>query len=153
VFSGAQGEEILRRFWATPGKHGPHRMQSHTVAPVSRRPAEEVARLYFREGEIWFGPTGKNIGCETDGKSREFTRPIIFLKSETNTLSWRFPSRPRRSPNPYRLPIGIVDGRQAFATLSQLPILTASGSSKKIIHLDADILAAIKKEASRVNFG
>jgi hypothetical protein len=24
---------------------------------------------------------------------------------------------------------------------------------KKIIHLDADILAAIKKEASRVNFG
>ena|ERR1700730_8652715 len=56
-------------------------------------------------------------------------------------------------PNSYRLPIGIVDGEQAFATLSQLRNIDSKRLVKKIVHLDADILAAIKKEASRVNFG
>src|ERR1700731_1059849 len=42
--------------------------------------ADEAARLYFREGEIWWVRLGKNIGYETDGKSREFTRPVIILK-------------------------------------------------------------------------
>jgi hypothetical protein len=31
---------------------------------------DETARLYFREGEVWWLRLGKNIGCETDGKSR-----------------------------------------------------------------------------------
>lgn len=56
-------------------------------------------------------------------------------------------------PNPYRLPIGTVDSKQAFATLSQLRNIDSKRLVKKISHLDADILAAIKKKASRVNFG
>jgi mRNA-degrading endonuclease toxin of MazEF toxin-antitoxin module len=115
--------------------------------------ADEAARLYFREGEIWWVRLGKNIGYETDGKSREFTRPVIILKKTTSTHSLRCPSRPRQSPTP---------------TVSRSAWLTASKHSqrsrrcgnidskrlvKKIVHLDADMLAAIKKEASRVNFG
>jgi hypothetical protein len=46
-----------------------------------------------------------------------------------------------------------VDGGQAFATLSQPRNIDSKRVVEKIIHLDADILAAIKKEASRVNFG
>ena len=42
--------------------------------------ADEAARLYFREGEIWWVRLGHNIGYEADGKSREFTRPVIILK-------------------------------------------------------------------------
>jgi hypothetical protein len=40
----------------------------------------------------------------------------------------------------YRLPIGMVDGRQAFATLSQLRNIDSKRLVKKIVHLDADIL-------------
>jgi mRNA-degrading endonuclease toxin of MazEF toxin-antitoxin module len=47
----------------------------------------------------------------------------------------------------------MIDGKQAFATLSQLRNIDSKRLVKKIAHLDADILAAIKKEASRVNFG
>jgi hypothetical protein len=56
-------------------------------------------------------------------------------------------------PNPYRLPVGMVDGRQTFATLSQLRKIDSKRIVKKIVHLDTDIFIAIKKEASRVNFG
>jgi len=31
--------------------------------------AEEAARLYFREGEIWWVRLGRNIGYEANGKS------------------------------------------------------------------------------------
>jgi hypothetical protein len=49
--------------------------------------ADETTRLYFREGEVWWVRLGKNIGCETDGKSREFTRPVIILKKYNQFIS------------------------------------------------------------------
>ncbi len=78
--------------------------------------------------------------------SREFTRPIIVLKKYNQYSFLALPLTTAPKPNPYRLPIGIVDGRQAFATLSQLRNIDSKRLVKKIIHLDADILAAIKKE-------
>ena len=101
-----------------------------------------------------FGGSGwANIGYETDGKSREFTRPVIVVKKYNQYSFLALPLTTATKPNPYRLPIGVVDGRQAFATLSQLRNIDSKRLVKKIAHLDADILAAIKKEASRVNFG
>jgi hypothetical protein len=47
----------------------------------------------------------------------------------------------------------MVHGKQAFATLSQLRNIDSKRLVKKIAHLHAEILATIKKEASRVNFG
>jgi mRNA interferase MazF len=115
--------------------------------------ADEAARLYFREGEVWWVRLGKNIGYETDGNSREFTRPVIILKKYNQFSFLALPLTTAEKPSPYRLPIGTVDGRKAFATLSQLRNIDSKRLVKKIVHLDADILAAIKKEASRVNFG
>ena len=44
--------------------------------------AQEDARLFYREGEIWWVRLGKNVGYELDGKSREFTRPVLFQRSK-----------------------------------------------------------------------
>jgi mRNA interferase MazF len=115
--------------------------------------ADEAARLYFREGEVWWVRLGKNIGYETNGKSREFTRPVIILKKYNQYSFLAVPLTTAQKPNPYRLPIGTVDGKQSFATLSQLRNIDSKRLVKKIIHLDPDILGAIKKEASHVNFG
>ena len=82
--------------------------------------ADEAARLYFREGEVWWVRLGHNVGYEANGKSREFTRPVIILKKYNQYSFLALPLTTVPKPNPYRLPVGIVDGRQAFATLSQL---------------------------------
>jgi len=113
----------------------------------------EAARLYFREGEVWWVRLGRNIGYEVNGKSREFTRPVIILKTYNQYSFLALPLTTAPKPSPYRLPIGVMDGKHAFATLSQLRNIDSKRLVKKIVHLDADILAAIKKEASRVNFG
>ena len=114
---------------------------------------DELERLYYREGEIWWVRLGKNIGYETDGKSREFTRPVIVLKKYNQYSFLAVPLTTAQKPNPYRLPIGIVDGKHAFATLSQLRNIDSKRLVKKITFVSDDALDAIKKEASRVNFG
>ena len=114
---------------------------------------EEDARLFYREGEIWWVRLGKNIGYELDGKSREFTRPVIVLKKYNQYSFLALPLTTAQKPNPYRLPIGIVGGKQAFATLSQLRNIDSKRLVMKITHIEQDALELIKKEASRVNFG
>ena len=115
--------------------------------------ADEDARLFYREGEIWWVRLGKNIGYELDGKSREFTRPVIVIKKYNQYSFLALPLTTAQKSNPYRLPIGIVGGKQAFATLSQLRNIDSKRLVMKITHVEQVVLDVIKKEASRVNFG
>ena len=108
--------------------------------------ADEAARLYFREGEIWWVRLGHNIGYEADGKSREFSRPVVILKKYNQYSFLAVPLTTVPKPNPYRYPVGIVDGKRAFATLSQLRNIDNKRLVKKIVHLDTDIFIAIKKD-------
>ena len=34
----------------------------------------------FKENEIWWCHVGENIGIEINGKSKDFTRPVLILK-------------------------------------------------------------------------
>ncbi len=34
----------------------------------------------FKEGEIWWCAVGENIGIEINGKSKDFTRPVLVFK-------------------------------------------------------------------------
>jgi mRNA interferase MazF len=34
----------------------------------------------FKEGEVWWGHTGENVGIEMNGKGGQFTRPLYILK-------------------------------------------------------------------------
>ncbi len=115
--------------------------------------ADEESRLFFRDGDIWWVRLGVNVGYETDGKNREFTRPVLVVKKYNQYSFLAVPLTTARKPNPYRLPIGTVDGKEACATLSQMRNIDSKRLVKKIAHLDHNILDAIKKEASRVIFG
>jgi mRNA interferase MazF len=68
---------------------------------------DEEARLFYREGEVWWVRLGKNIGYEMNGKDREFTRPVIILKKYNQYSFLAAPLTTAVKPNPFRLPIGI----------------------------------------------
>ncbi len=94
--------------------------------------ADEFWRLYFREGEIWWVRLGKHIGYETDGKSREFTRPVIVVKKYNQYSFLALPLTTVPKPNPYHLPplAWWTAGRRSQRSRS-CAMLTASGSSRK----------------------
>lgn len=115
--------------------------------------ADEESRLFFRDGDIWWVRLGVNIGYETNDKSREFTRKVIVLKKYNQYSFLATPLTTVQRPNRYRLPIGIVGGKEASANLSQLRNIDSKRLVKKIAHVDDEMLAVIRKEASRANFG
>ena len=42
---------------------------------------DKIGRMpRIKEGEIWWAAVGKNIGVEINGKSKDFSRPILIYK-------------------------------------------------------------------------
>ena len=99
------------------------------------------------------GPSWREFGYEIDGKSRGFQRPVIVLKKYNQYSFLGAPLTTTNKPNPYRLPIGKVGGKESFAVLSQLRNIDTNRLVEKIAYVEHDALDVIKKEASRVNFG
>ena len=79
-----------------------------------------VEPLFFRDGEVWWVHLGVNIGYEIDGKNDNFARPVIVLRkyNKYSFLALLLTTNPKFSP--WKRPIGLVGGKQAFAVLSQL---------------------------------
>ena len=96
---------------------------------------------------------GVNVGYEIDGKQKQFARPVIVLKKYNQYSFLALPLSTGTRVNRWRVAIGDVAGKEAVAVLSQLRNLDSLRLYQKIGHVDADLLARIKKTASRMNFG
>ena len=114
---------------------------------------EKEERLFFRTGEIWWVNLGLNIGYEANGKSDDFMRPVIILKKFNEFSFIGVPLSTSPKTNKYRIPVGMVDEKKAFANLSQIRNLDSKRLINKVGHLEAGKLVEINKKISRVNFG
>jgi mRNA-degrading endonuclease toxin of MazEF toxin-antitoxin module len=85
--------------------------------------------------------------------TKQFARPVIVLKKYNQWSFLALPLTTAGRTNRWRVPIGEVAGKDAFAVLSQLHNLDRLRLYQKIGHVDADLLSRIKKTASRMNFG
>ena len=115
--------------------------------------ADETERVYFHEGDIWWVHLGVNVGFEIDGKQREFSRPVVVLRKYNQFSFLALPLTTNAKPNKWRIAIGDVAGRQAFAILSQLRNIDSRRLIEKKGHVDASLLTRLKKAASLMNFG
>ena len=113
--------------------------------------ANETEPLYFREGDIWWVHLGVNIGYEVDGKQSNFARPVIVLRKYNKYSFLALPLTTRASPSPYKIPIGDVAGKQAFAIVSQLRNIDSRRLYQKIAWLPPDLLLLIRNETFRIN--
>ena len=110
-------------------------------------------RLFFKDGEVWWVRLGLNIGFEMNGKSLEYTRPVLILKKYNKYSFLALPLSTSTNINNYRVSVGIIDGKEAVANLSQLRNIDSKRLVKKIGHLERDMFDEIKKKASQINFG
>jgi mRNA interferase MazF len=107
--------------------------------------------LYFREGEIWWVHLGVNIGYEIDGKQSNFARPVIVLRKYNKYSFLALPLTTRSTPSPYKLPVGRVADKQAFAVVSQLRNIDSRRLYQKIAWLAEEQLHLIRNETFRIN--
>jgi mRNA-degrading endonuclease toxin of MazEF toxin-antitoxin module len=88
-----------------------------------------------------------------DGKQREFSRPALILRKYNQYSFLALPLTTNDKPSKWRVAIGAVAGREAFAVLSQLRNIDSCGLIEKKGHVDAELLGYLKKAASLMNFG
>lgn len=113
--------------------------------------ANDTEPLYFREGDIWWVHLGVNIGYEIDGKQGNFARPVIVLRKYNMYSFLALPLTTRTNSSPYKIAVGDVAGKLAFAIVSQLRNIDSRRLYQKIGWLPTDALFLIRNEAFRIN--
>lgn len=108
---------------------------------------------YFKEGDIWWIHLGLNIGYEINGKGNDFVRPIIVIKKYNQYSFLGLPVGTSGKVNKYRVSVGILSGKEAFANMSQLRNIDSKRLINKIGHLNYNEFKQLKEKTSQLNFG
>ncbi len=80
-----------------------------------------------------------------------FARPVVVLRKYNKYSFLALPLTTRGTPSPYKLPMGSVGGKQAFAVVSQLRNIDSRRLYQKIAWLPPDALRLIRNETFRIN--
>lgn len=107
---------------------------------------------YFAEGDIWWVKLGLNIGIETDGKGRQYTRPLLIIKKYNQYSFLCTPLSTNVKLHKYKILLGTIDGKSSAINLSQLRNIDSKRLARKICHISQKQLVDIKRKASEVNF-
>lgn len=114
---------------------------------------EDKTIPYFQEREIWYCTMGCNVGYEQDGKGIEFWRPVLIVKKYNKYLFTGIPLTSKKKNFPFYFPLGMIDGHDAMAILSQTKAYSSKRLVNKIGMLNTDTYTDIKKAASEYIFG
>lgn len=109
--------------------------------------------LYFREGEVWWVHLGVNVGYEIDGKQNNFARPVIVLPKYNKYSFLALPLTTSDRPSPWKLAVGLVGGKHAFAVVSQLRNIDSRRLFQRLAWFPPETIEAIRQQTIRANFG
>ena len=104
----------------------------------------DVESNFYRARDIRWCSLGINIGFEQDGTSELYRRPVLVIKGFSRHVCLVVPLTTSTKINPYHLSVGMVEGREAFAILSQIRLIDT-----KRLHDPLGILGQEKFEEIR----
>ena len=100
---------------------------------------------FFHEREIWWCSLGVNIGFEQDGSGDEYYRPVLVLKGMSRQTCLVTPLTTSTKSHRLRHPLGVVEGKEAHALLSQMRVIDTKRLIRKIGYLDKKAFENIRK--------
>lgn len=106
----------------------------------------ESPRLYTVR-EIWWCRLGVNVGTEQDGKGEWYTRPCVILRGFGSDACLIIPLTTSVRKHPLRVPVGLVDGEEARANLSQIRVVDTRRLVEKIGFLEKKVFLELRKAA------
>jgi mRNA interferase MazF len=102
------------------------------------------ANKMYHEREIWWLSLGLNVGFEQDGTSTEYHRPALILKGFSKSVCLIVPLTTSQKKNPYHVDLGLVDGRQSYAIISQIRLVDTRRFVNKVGMLDKCMFDNVK---------
>jgi mRNA interferase MazF len=104
----------------------------------------ESARFYTVR-EIWWCNLGVNIGTELDGKGENYLRPCVIARSFGPSACMVVPLTTSNREHILRIPVGLVQGEEAKANISQIRILDTRRLAEKVGFMDKEMFVELKK--------
>lgn len=102
---------------------------------------------FYHAREIWWCALGVNVGSEQDGSGDEYRRPVLVLKGLGSDTCLVVPLTTSLRTHSFRIPICLVQGKEAHALLSQLRVVDTKRFVRKIGFLNKDSFEVIRKAA------
>lgn len=106
---------------------------------------DRVDAPFFHTREIWWCSLGVNIGFEEDGSGEEYYRPVLILKGISRQTCFVIPLTASTKDHLLRPSIGMIEGKDARALLSQTRIIDAKRLIRKMMYLEEEIFEKIRK--------
>lgn len=101
----------------------------------------------YNAREIWWCSLGLNIGFEHDGEGLDYQRPVLILKGLSAKTCLVIPLTSSSNKHPLRVPLGVIDGKEASAILSQMRVVDTKRFLDKVCYLDQVIFEKTRKAA------
>ena len=111
--------------------------------------SRDTSEIYFNEGEIWWTSLGLNVGFEQDGKSEQFTRPVLILKKFSANVFVAIPLSTSGKTGKYYFNFNFLDG-QSTAYLSQIRLVDSKRLVKKMGTISVEILEQIRQRVKGI---
>ncbi len=106
---------------------------------------QKNVKLYYHPREIWWCYLGFNIGSEQDGSAKKFLRPIVIIRAFGPDACLVVPLTTSIRDHALRISIGIVDGKQARANLSQIKVIDTKRLLEKISFMEKGVFQELRK--------
>ncbi len=99
----------------------------------------------YHSRDVWWCLLGTNVGFEQDGNGEERQRPILILKGFSKQVCLVIPLTASQKKNPYHRPLGLVDGKESFAIISQIRLIDTKRLINKIMRINKETFEEIRK--------
>lgn len=100
---------------------------------------------FYYEREIRWCSLGVNIGFEQDGTNEAYKRPVLIIRGFSRHVCLVVPLTTSQKKNPYHFGLGIIEGQEAFAILSQIRLIDTKRLHGQIAVLNKEKFKEIKK--------
>ena len=94
--------------------------------------------------EIWWCSLGVNVGFEQDWTGSNYDRPAAILKSLSRETCLVIPLTTSAHAHPLRLSVGIVEGKEARAVLSQMRVVDTKRLVRKVGVLEKGVFEIMR---------
>ncbi len=105
---------------------------------------------YYHEREVWWCAMGINVGFEQDGSGDRFQRPVLVLKGLSANTCLVAPLTKSKEKHKFRIPVGVVDGVEAFAIISQARVIDTKRFTERIDFLKKEVFERIQKAVREI---
>lgn len=111
--------------------------------------ANDYTPPLVKEGELWWCAVGENVGIETSGKGRNFTRPVIVLKRFGRLAFFGIPTTTKERKGSWYVQF-THKGTSETAMLTQARMFSYKRLDRKMGEIDTTDFRNVKEAFNRL---